>query len=974
MVIVVKKGGPGSGHFGHEGRPGKVGGSAPSSRVASPARVPTFYPSIGPSAVVAEGEGPYPPARHTISQFMDRNVTLQEFASAEGNEPLWRDASMESRAEWKAYIVESISDESGVDEEIVNKVIKQWAWSSNDEDMRSLSLQKAASEELGIEMSGWQLSNYIDVLEEWETIQADAERETADLYHKLWDQRMQFRDEGISNKLTESSLDEIYEVAREQVWDEMRGKYSPNLIPLTSRENERKIIRAMYNQTQAELSKAGFHPDDTILLWRGVGHQNIGGHVEFADYKGNAIESWSIAYTVGRDFRKGRGDIIGANVPVRNIISTCKTGFGCITEGEVITVGTVPGMQVTVIDPYEQTLMREVETGGLTEETFRRLLAEHQNKEYKQDYQDSVMIALPVDNAEVRRLWKELGSDEDILPLHITMLYLGKMDELDKESIVTKLTLFTNNQSPIEGEYGGAAIFNDNGDGYPIVLLYDSPQLPFAFAKLAGLLKGLRPDLLRGFTPHTTLSYTDKPVELSIDIIPHRFDNILLRWGDEDILYPLKGDIIEKGGEGSGHHGHLGRAGKVGGSLPRGSLPQISSDKKDVELSRQLAQECRAQPKECYKNSVMALVRVKGGKYVEGYFVIDMEGFQFPIEHGWIDKEGTIIDITLPDDTGVYIPANSWTFDEALSRVSESGDESLLPFSNYYDENWRKAAIEAWDMLGVKIEKGGPGSGHHDHAGRPGKVGGSAPSGGKKRVVSSKPKAKDTMERYRNEDGTWTKERAALHDKIINSFFEGKTPVDEPTSYVLGGGAAAGKSTLVRERYAHLPKNMVLANADEIKEMLPEYGDDVTDAAFVHEESSYISKKIAYMAASNSYNVIMDGTGDGEIWQLEKKVASMRPLGQPVIGIYVTVDINSAIERSMRRAKRTGRYVPESVIRYSHHMVAKVYPDIIAGDLYDSVNLYDASTRTPKLIAEEVGKSFNILDKEAYQRFLERGK
>ena len=29
MVIRVKKGGPGSGNFGHAGRPGKVGGSSP---------------------------------------------------------------------------------------------------------------------------------------------------------------------------------------------------------------------------------------------------------------------------------------------------------------------------------------------------------------------------------------------------------------------------------------------------------------------------------------------------------------------------------------------------------------------------------------------------------------------------------------------------------------------------------------------------------------------------------------------------------------------------------------------------------------------------------------------------------------------------------------------------------------------------------------------------------------------------------
>lgn len=44
---VVKKGGPGSGHFGHSGRPGKVGGSMPSGgvsfQITSPEDYSTFY-------------------------------------------------------------------------------------------------------------------------------------------------------------------------------------------------------------------------------------------------------------------------------------------------------------------------------------------------------------------------------------------------------------------------------------------------------------------------------------------------------------------------------------------------------------------------------------------------------------------------------------------------------------------------------------------------------------------------------------------------------------------------------------------------------------------------------------------------------------------------------------------------------------------------------------------------------------------
>jgi predicted ABC-type ATPase len=300
-----------------------------------------------------------------------------------------------------------------------------------------------------------------------------------------------------------------------------------------------------------------------------------------------------------------------------------------------------------------------------------------------------------------------------------------------------------------------------------------------------------------------------------------------------------------------------------------------------------------------------------------------------------------------------------------------------------YDQNWmdmtEEELLEALRKSrgsNIRVVKGGPGSGHFGHAGRPGKVGGSAPSNGKKRVVSKYPKAnpegKDTLEQYRYADGTWTPERQALHDKIIAHFYEGKTPVDNPTSYVLGGGPAAGKSTLLREGYLDAPENTVLASGDDIKKMLPEY--EGSNAHLLHEESSYLSKKIAYGAANDSYNVMMDGTGDGEIFSLKKKVKSMRPLGQPVIGMYVTVDADTAVKRAIARAKKTGRYIPESVVRYSHMMIARIYPDIIKMDLYDNVNLYDTSTPTPKLIAKEVGKNFTIVDEEAYQRFLDRGK
>ncbi|MFA5035683.1 MAG: zeta toxin family protein [Candidatus Izemoplasmatales bacterium] len=293
--------------------------------------------------------------------------------------------------------------------------------------------------------------------------------------------------------------------------------------------------------------------------------------------------------------------------------------------------------------------------------------------------------------------------------------------------------------------------------------------------------------------------------------------------------------------------------------------------------------------------------------------------------------------------------------------------------------------------------KGGEGSGHHGHKGIPGHHGGSLPSGSsargklssdkktkivdKKSVFTGKmanPDGLDTMEQYRNSDGTWTKERQVLHDKIKKKFFEDKTPVKDPVSYILGGGPASGKSTIVNSGFVKIPDNTVLASGDDIKGMLPEYefGDpkDPNRAPFVHEESSYLAKEIMAEASDNGYNVLMDGTGDGGIKSVLSKVEKLSRNGQPVKGIYVTVDVETAVARSISRAKKTGRYIPESVLRENHASVSRVFEDIVKYSGMSSVDLYDTNGNTPKLIASAVGTELKILDTNAYASFLNKGR
>ena len=446
-----------------------------------------------------------------------------------------------------------------------------------------------------------------------------------------------------------------------------------------------------------------------------------------------------------------------------------------------------------------------------------------------------------------------------------------------------------------------------------------------------------------------------------------------------------------KGGSGSGNFGHGGRPGEVGGSSTGGGsytdgskeslteylnlvsgINQISTEGIVLKHGKFYTPQPlpkgykRAKSKECFKNAY-ELSQREGLTYVEGYAVPDF--IDLPIHHAWVvDKAGNVIDNTWKTPGSVYFGI-SFDNEFVMSVIVETETYGVMDFgSSTFVEKYAPGIRVRRKELIIRL-KGGKGSGNFGHAGRKGEVGGSAPSGAFAGKMAN-PNGIDTMSQYQNVDGTWTPERQALHDKIKAKFFYGRTPVKDPVSYIMGGGPASGKSTLVNSGLVDLPENMVLAAGDDIKSLLPEYNG--SNAPFVHEESSYLSKEIAKEAANNGYNLLLDGTGDSGIRALTDKVATMRSSGQKVHGIYVTVDIKTAVERSVSRAKATGRYMPESVLRANHKAVSSIFPDIIKSGILDSMKLFSTSGGTPTMIASAEGADLTIHDSQGYQAFLDK--
>jgi predicted ABC-type ATPase len=203
-----------------------------------------------------------------------------------------------------------------------------------------------------------------------------------------------------------------------------------------------------------------------------------------------------------------------------------------------------------------------------------------------------------------------------------------------------------------------------------------------------------------------------------------------------------------------------------------------------------------------------------------------------------------------------------------------------------------------------------------------------------------------------------TKEREKLHQSIINDAFKDAVPVDgQATFVVMGGGSASGKGTLIQKGLVEYPKGSVVIDPDDIKTSFPEYQEMISaggevgeDAAgYAHEESSALSKRMLGIASENNFNHVLDGTGDGSVESMEKKITAAKAAGMVVNGVYVTVPTEVAVKRAVGRGKETGRYINKRTIRNIHSKVSQILPKI--ADKFDDLKLYDNSGSVPVLIA-----------------------
>lgn len=230
-----------------------------------------------------------------------------------------------------------------------------------------------------------------------------------------------------------------------------------------------------------------------------------------------------------------------------------------------------------------------------------------------------------------------------------------------------------------------------------------------------------------------------------------------------------------------------------------------------------------------------------------------------------------------------------------------------------------------------------------------------------------------------------TPERAALREQLVNEHFTDAAPAPTdraPIVYMMGGGGASGKGTVLHDLQAagEVPTNVVQVDPDRIKtggagvSGIPEYRQllghgDARAAAVVHEESSQVARAVMARAMSEKRDFVLDRTL-GDPAKAVTEIQALKDAGYQVRLYGVTLDPATAVERAVKRANRTGRFVPIDHLLKAHKGFAQGFEDY--AKLADAAVLIDnGGSRRVTLASAQQGE-LSIHDQAGYNAFAQR--
>lgn len=228
--------------------------------------------------------------------------------------------------------------------------------------------------------------------------------------------------------------------------------------------------------------------------------------------------------------------------------------------------------------------------------------------------------------------------------------------------------------------------------------------------------------------------------------------------------------------------------------------------------------------------------------------------------------------------------------------------------------------------------------------------------------------------------------REGLRAQLVDEHFTDAAPRllaegERPIAWVMGGGGASGKGTLVKRLKAdgEIPeRGAVEIDPDRIKtggdgvSGIPEYAalrarGDGRAAAVVHEESSQVAKTVLARAIEGKFDLVLDRTLGDQAKGLAE-LQALKNAGYEVRLFGVTVDPRAALQRAHARAEKSGRHVPPGRLLEAHKGFAGAFEEYAR--LADSADLFDNSGAAHVRIAQADSQgALTIHDAGAYDAF-----
>lgn len=239
-----------------------------------------------------------------------------------------------------------------------------------------------------------------------------------------------------------------------------------------------------------------------------------------------------------------------------------------------------------------------------------------------------------------------------------------------------------------------------------------------------------------------------------------------------------------------------------------------------------------------------------------------------------------------------------------------------------------------------------------------------------------------------DEYGEYLEERRKKQNEIIDEIFANTKAKKEHKAIVTGGLGGSGKTTVLK-RYMHIDtESYITVNPDDVKEIMAEKGmipnikglTPMEASSLVHEETSYISRKILHRASHEGYNIIIDTTLAGESSSREK-IGILKKSGyNDIQPVFVDIPPDISLERANARHLHGlndmlehhkgygGRYLPTTMTKKATPTDKKYY----SKNAENCIRLYEDGifTREP-VIYNNAGRQPVKID---YKDFVENGK